>query len=300
MTEYQVESAASRMQRLVIPMSNSALLANSADLFKQGLALADQLENRMDDDQLPPPSPLRPTCDPLQVSIDPDPQLLSLGDQTILQVDAGDSHPAVAEQSPPARGSSGDTSWTQVWLERGFTKLKQKNFQGAQDNFQRACQKEPHCVEALHGLGIAQYYLANFQGAALSFREAIRLCPTQPALYCNLGTVLYRLGDSLNAVSMFQKAARLDPKDVVAYYGLGIALIHQQAYHKAIAAFRRAIALDHDHANSYYGLGYAQYCLNDLPAAIAALGKAKQRDGRYAPRYEAFLQYCLQSETPSN
>jgi tetratricopeptide (TPR) repeat protein len=87
----------------------------------------------------------------------------------------------------------------------------------------------------------------------------------------------------------------LDAKAVFAYYGLGVSLIQQQNYAKAITVFQHAVTLNFNHANSYYGLGYAQYQLSNLPAAIAAISKAKQRDPRYAKRYEAFLQQCLQT-----
>jgi tetratricopeptide (TPR) repeat protein len=290
MIDSQLNQVTEPMQRSVVRMSDPKPFASASELFKQGLALASQIEGLID--PVPSSSAVLQPTDTLTPSIGGSE---ALADLTVLQP----AHPADQSQPPSANVplDAATQSWTQVWLQRGFSKLKQKNFQGACDNFKRALENNLHCVEAINGLGVAQYYLADFQGAAFAFRNAIQLNPTQSVLYCNLGAALYKVQDFVSAVSAFQKAARLDPKDVLAYYGLGVALIQQQDYSKAIAAFQRAVAININHANSYYGLGYAQYQLSELPAAIAALSKAKQRDPRYAKRYEAFLQHCLATES---
>lgn len=195
-----------------------------------------------------------------------------------------------------SEAAESNRAWATVWHQRGLVKLKQSNFQGACDNFERALQKRPDWVSALNGLGVAQYRLSNFARAVQIFRQAIELQPNEASLYCNLGAALYVLGDFLNAVTTFQKAARLAPREIHAYYGLGISLTQVQQHNQAIAAFRRAVMLDDQHAASYYGMGYVSYLIGELPAAIAALGKAKQRNPQYARRYEKFLKHCLEQD----
>lgn len=264
--------------------STSSLVApDTSALFRQGLALARQLEEwRAQTEEI---APL--TAESSVVTQEK--SLEEAVEQTVLQ------SIAAAEPGSQCPSEPSVSSWAQVWLQRGLNKLKQKNFQGACENFQRAIEHDLHCLEAMNALGVAQYGLADFHAAVLTFRDAIQLSPTQSLLYCNLGAALYRLRDFTQAIVAFQKAIHLDAKAVFAYYGLGVSLIQQQNYAKAITVFQHAVTLNFNHANSYYGLGYAQYQLSNLPAAIAAISKAKQRDPRYAKRYEAFLQQCLQT-----
>lgn len=271
-------------------------LADTEDLLQQSLALADRLESLMDSSVNLPFN-----TDANSVSVKDDlASLDSLQDPTVFQsaVAMKASASQLALDSELSKQTHPDLSWTQVWLQRGVIKLQQGNFQGAQENFKRVLQKTPNCVEALNGLGVAQYGLTDFPGAAHSFCQGIQIGASQPILYCNLGAVHYKMGDFLNAIAAFQKAVRLSPKEVTVYYGLGVSLIQHQEYGKAIAAFQRAIALDAKDAKNYYGLAYVHYRLGDLPAAIAALGKAKQRNPEYAQPYELFLQHCLATEHP--
>jgi tetratricopeptide (TPR) repeat protein len=267
------------------PTPSQLVAPDTSALFRQGLALARQLEGWIEEKEVAAPLSTASSVAPLdglsQVA------KLSL-DQTLLQL--------AAPAEPASRPSEHSVqSWAQVWLQRGLNKLKQNNFQGACENFQRAIEHDLQCSEAMNALGVAQYGLADFQAAALTFGDAIRLNPRQPLLYCNLGAALYRLRDFVQAMGAFQEAIHLDAKAVLAYYGLGVLLIQQQNYAEAITVFQQALTLNFNHAHSYYGLGYAQYQLSDLPAAIAALSKAKQRDPRYTKRYEAFLKQCLQT-----
>jgi tetratricopeptide (TPR) repeat protein len=268
--------------------------ADTEDLLQQSLALADHLESLMD-------SSVNFSLNADLDSVSEDSAALApLQDSTVFQsVDAMKSFQSRSSLVKDlSKQTNPDLSWIQVWLQRGVSKLQQGNFQGAQDNFQRVLQKMPNCVEALNGLGVAQYGLTDLSRAVSSFRQGIQVGVSQPILYCNLGAVLYKMGDFLNAIAAFQKAARLSPKEVIAYYGLGVSLIQHQEYGKAMAAFQRAIALDAKDAKSYYGLAYVHYRLGELPAAIAALGKAKQRNPAYAQQYEIFLQHCLATEHP--
>jgi tetratricopeptide (TPR) repeat protein len=284
------------VQSLAVYMSDSGHFTNTEDLLKQSLAWANQLEGLVDS------SMNVSQADDVELVMEEDElQALSvLQDPTAAQSE----QPFQSAQSYGSHGGDSadqvdsDQSWAQVWLQRGLSKLKQENFEGAQDNFERVLQKMPHCVEAFNGLGIAQYCLADLASSVAALRRAIQIEATQPMLYCNLGAVLYKAGDFANAISAFQKAARLSPREVAAYYGLGVSLIQHQDYSKAIAAFQRAVALNSQDAKSYYGLSYVHYRLGDLPAAIAALGKAKQRNPEYEQRYETFLQHCLQQEHP--
>jgi tetratricopeptide (TPR) repeat protein len=274
-------------------------LAQSDSLLKQGLALADELDLMMEA-ETSPHSGSSGLEDPsrlfeesieedtlLQTNVDP-PSRMASSPQGSDYVESGlSSAVALAESQNP---------WAQVWLQRGFSKLNQNNFQGALDNFEVALQKKPHWSLALNGLGLAHYRLANFPEAVQAFRQAIDQDSAAAGLYCNLGAAYYLLGDFLNSVSIYQKAARLAPKEAHPYYGLGVSLMRQNHYSKALTAFRRAVALDDHHADSYYGMGYVSYQMGEIPAAIAALGKAKQRNSQYAHRYETFLKHCLQQD----
>jgi tetratricopeptide (TPR) repeat protein len=264
-------------RHLVMQSQNSDALVSTTHLFKEGLALANQLDSQRpsEGDLLEQVSEDLEDCTAIQQ--DSDLKMSQFSTTTYVQTDS-------------------DQSWTQVWLQRGLIKLKQQNFEGAVDNFNRVLQKERQSIEALNALSVAQYYLAQYPEAAASLRQAIEVRPTQSTLFCNLGVIFYRIQDFISAVAAFQKAARLDPRDVFAYYGMGLSLIHQQDYQRAISAFQRAIALNDKHAQSYYGLGYVHFQMGELPAAIAAIGKAKQRNPEYAKRYETFLKHCLEQD----
>jgi tetratricopeptide (TPR) repeat protein len=296
MMKYPVQVTQKPLCQLVMHSSDPNDLAGTSHLFKEGLALANQLESvdsvdaSIQDDQLSPhPAQLQqPTFEEEGECLD---------DFTRIQATPKVKAPQSATTTLVQLDS--DRSWTQVWLQRGFIKLNQGNLKGALDNFRRVLQKDANSVEALNALAVTQYRLNHFQDAVVSLHAAILLRPTLSNLYSNLGAVLYGSRDFLGAVASFQKAARLDPKDTFAYYGMGLSLIQQRDYRKAIAAFQRAVIINDQDAHSYYGLGYVHCQLGDLPAAIAAIGKAKQRNPQYAQRYESFLKHCLsQDDTP--
>lgn len=286
----------STAQDLMVYRAEPSHLANTDELLQQGLALADELDRLMESESAGRAS--LSTFSPSNSEMDA-PFSLFQEEDTVLQPESKPKAVRVSSlRSAKANAKTIEpgSAWAKVWLQRGLSKLKQGNFQGARDNFERALEKSPRSVSALNGLGIAQYRLANFVDAIHAFRQAIDLAPDAAGNYSNLGAALYRMGDFLNAVAMFQKAARLAPREVHAYYGLGVSLMQMQQYSQAIAAFRRGVALDDQHAACYYGMGYVNYLLGELPAAIAALGKAKQRNPQYARRYEAFLKHCLEQD----
>jgi tetratricopeptide (TPR) repeat protein len=290
--QYSPQDAKMSSQPLVIHKPNPTELGTGY-LFKEGLALADLLD-RMRPAEVSATSLHSPEYADELLPRASDYLPESMEDITAIQ--SIDTLQAPLSAKGTVVQTDADRSWTQVWLERGFIKLKQKNFEGAVDNFKRVLKKEVDSIEALNALSVAQYHLARYSEAAEALREAILLRPNQPTLYCNLGAVLYANSDFESAVAAFGKAARLDPKDVIAYYGMGLSLIQQQDYSRAIAAFQRAVNLNDGYANSYYGLGYAHFQQGDLPAAIAAIGKAKQRNPEYAKRYETFLKHCLDQD----
>ena len=285
----------STAQNLMVYRTDSNHLANTDELLQQGLALADELDRLVESGSADRAS--LSTLSPLNLEMDA-PFSLFQEDNTVLQLESKSSPSAEAfsPRASKARIVESGGDWAKVWLQRGLSKLKQGNFQGARDNFERALEKSPRSVSALNGLGIAQYRLANFIDAVHAFRQAVDLEPLTAGHYSNLGAALYQMGDFLNAVTIFQKSARLAPREIHAYYGLGVSLMQEQQYSQAIAAFRRGVALDDQHAACYYGMGYVNYLLGELPAAIAALGKAKQRNPQYARRYEAFLKHCLEQD----
>jgi tetratricopeptide (TPR) repeat protein len=291
--QYSPQDAKMSSQPLVMHKPNPNELG-AGHLFKEGLALANHLD-RVRPAQVSATPPNSPDYADELFPRASDCLAESMEDITAVQ-----SIAATLQSPLSAKGTvvqtDADRSWTQVWLERGFIKLKQQNFVGAVDNFKRVLKKEADSIEALNALSVAQYHLARYPEAAELLREAILLRPNQSTLYCNLGAVLYAYSDFESAVAAFGKAARLDPKDLIAYYGMGLSLIQQQDYARAIAAFQRAVNLNDQYANSYYGLGYAHFKQGDLPAAIAAIGKAKQRNPEYAKRYETFLKHCLEQD----
>jgi tetratricopeptide (TPR) repeat protein len=288
--QYSPQDAKMSSQPLVMHKPDPNELG-TGHLFKEGLALANYLDRMR---------PAEVSATPLDAPDYADELLPRASDcfaesmEDITAIQSIALSPLSAKETVVQ--TDADRSWIQVWLERGFIKLKQKNFEGAVDNFKRVLKKEAHSIEALNALSVAQYHLARYPDAAESLRKAIVLRPNQAILYCNLGAVLYAYPDFESAVAAFGKAARLDPKDIIAYYGMGLSLIQQQDYSRAIAALQRAVNLNDRYANSYYGLGYAHFQQGDLPAAIAAIGKAKQRNPEYAQRYETFLKYCLEQD----
>ncbi len=284
----------STAQDLMVYRADSSHLINTDELLQQGLALADELDRLMESESAD--RAFLSTFSAPNLEMDA-PFSLFQEENTILQPESNPNDVQVpALRSAKAKPIESGDAWAKVWLQRGVSKLKQGNFQGARDNFERALEKSPRSVSALNGLGIAQYRLTNLIDAVHAFKQAIDLAPAAAEHYSNLGAVFYRMGDFLNAIAMFQKAARLAPREVHAYYGLGVSLMQEEQYSQAIAAFRRGVALDDQHAACYYGMGYVNYLLGELPAAIAALGKAKQRNPQYARRYEALLKHCLEQD----
>ena len=94
--------------------------------------------------------------------------------------------------------------------------------------------------------GVTKYRLRDYQGAIADYTRAIEINPQYADAYYNRGTIKGRdLGDTQGAIADFSKAIQIDPQDASAYYNRGIAKYQKRDLKGACADWREASSLGH-------------------------------------------------------
>jgi len=123
--------------------------------------------------------------------------------------------------------------------------------------FREALKRDPGCVEAWYGLGLAHLALPEYDHAIRAFEKTVSLNRDHAPAWIGLGSACAERGWHDRAAGAFQEVVRVRPRDASAWYALGSARGQLKEIEPAVAAFRRAVEIHPDFAEAWLALGRA-------------------------------------------
>jgi predicted O-linked N-acetylglucosamine transferase (SPINDLY family) len=129
--------------------------------------------------------------------------------------------------------------------------------------------RDPHCVDALHYLGVIAHQVGQHAVAVGLIRQAEALAPANAAIHSNLGEAYRHLGRLDEAVACLRQALALRSNYPDALNSLGLALTSQGQLDNAIVCFEQAIALKSNFAEAHNNLGNAFEARGQFDRALA-------------------------------
>jgi TolB-like protein/Flp pilus assembly protein TadD len=153
------------------------------------------------------------------------------------------------------------------------------DYAGAEREFQRALELNPHYATAHHWYGILLLAMGRLDEAMAAIERARELDPLSPRINANVGLFLYLTRHYDEAIKELSKAVKLDPSHARTYDYLEWAYQQKGMYKDAVQAAQKAASLR-----------------GESPEWVAGLGRAYERGGiRAAKRLE-----LERSEAPSS
>lgn len=139
--------------------------------------------------------------------------------------------------------STADTQNAVTYFDRGFTKQKKGDLDGAMADYNQAKKLNPKDASAYNNRGNVKLKNGDLNEAMADYNQAIRLNPKYAVAYNNLGNVKLRKGDLSGAMADLNQAIELNPQYGLAYRNRGNAKRKKGDLDGAIADFNRAIKL---------------------------------------------------------
>lgn len=134
-------------------------------------------------------------------------------------------------------------------IKSAFSKLEQRNIQGAIADLDRAIQLEPQNPEAYLNRGAVRQMGGNMQGALSDYTQAIKLKPSYIIAYRNRAEIYFRTTKYKEAISDYSKLIELNPGDAGAYYGRGLATAATGNKNKAVQDLKKAAEIYRQQGN---------------------------------------------------
>jgi protein O-GlcNAc transferase len=141
------------------------------------------------------------------------------------------------------------------------------DFAAAEALFRRALARDPGCVPALGGLGLALQALGKGDEALATHEQARRLHPHDPEVLGHLGITLASLGRHGQALQVFDEALALSPCDAALLTNRAVAYNACRGHEAAEADCWAALALDPDLPQAHNNLGNALRHQGRIPEA---------------------------------
>jgi tetratricopeptide (TPR) repeat protein len=139
------------------------------------------------------------------------------------------------------------------YYNRGCPKIRQKDYQGAIADFNKAIELDPMHKLAYSNRAASKYCLQDYRGAIVVYTKTIELDPEDFSVYGERGNAKCQIQDYRGAIADYNKAIELktpglgkksSPGSAGEYYvRRGEAKYNLQDYQGAIADFTRAIEL---------------------------------------------------------
>jgi tetratricopeptide (TPR) repeat protein len=159
--------------------------------------------------------------------------------------------------------------------ELGRNKAKERDFEGAIKNFDRAIKINPDYADAYNNRATVRQELGDDAGAFEDCTNAILLKPNCPYVHNNRGIIYCKLGDYRGAQADHTRAIQLNPRYAQAYKGRGFARLRLGDLQGALKDFTQAIELNPNDALAWNNRGDVYlWELDDLPRALEDYIKA--------------------------
>ncbi len=173
----------------------------------------------------------------------------------------------------------------------GYALEKQRKYQEAVAQYQRASQLQPRLSQPYIDLGRIHTSNNHSQAALAAYEKATVVDPKGAYAFDQLGQAYFQAQDYQRALVVFQKANEADPNYAPAYGQLGLTYYVLHNYEQAIEAFKKAFDLGASKLEYYYELGLAYAYLDRCDEARPWLEKAVELEPNAEPAWEG-LDIC--------
>jgi Flp pilus assembly protein TadD len=154
------------------------------------------------------------------------------------------------------------------FIERGQTRLGERNYAGAISDFSRSIEINPYSPPAYLGRATARTYKGEFDKAIADATRAIELNPYLPAAFMTRGLALQRKGDLEKALADFNKAIELNPQDTAFYNGRAYAHYKKGDLESAYKDATAAIGIDRLNVQAYDTRGWVEFARGNTNDAV--------------------------------
>jgi tetratricopeptide (TPR) repeat protein len=187
---------------------------------------------------------------------------------------------------------------TSVFAHRdlGYALMKQRRYDDAVHQYQRASQLHPRLAQPYIDLGHLYRIRNRYKDAIAAYERATVVDPNSAHALDALGWWGYfQTGDHQRAAVVLQKATELDPTYGPAFGHLGLTYYILRNYEDAILAYKQALDLGVTELEYYYELGLSYVYLDRCEEARPWLEAAIELDNTAWPAWEG-LDLCKNKE----
>lgn len=121
-------------------------------------------------------------------------------------------------------------------VKKGNEAFRNKRYQTALDQYQKAQVKSPDSSQIRYNVGNASYELSHYRDAEQAYESVLRKVGKDEVLLArsmyNYGNVQYRLGQFDKAIGAYKKVLDIDPQDADAKYNLEFLEKKKRAFEK--------------------------------------------------------------------
>ncbi|MFA5008693.1 MAG: tetratricopeptide repeat protein [Candidatus Omnitrophota bacterium] len=171
--------------------------------------------------------------------------------------------------------SLGEVKEAQEYFQKGINYFREKKYNDAIAEFEKALKVDPNLAEGYYGLGYAYCSKNQCEASLPYFKKAIELSPNYVDAYNGMAYAYNILGKYTDTISYYLKAEKLKADNLDALNGLGYAYASIGKYEDALSYFKKAIKVNPEYAPAYSGLGALYYSLGQFLDAKENFIKAR-------------------------
>jgi len=175
------------------------------------------------------------------------------------------------------------------WINRGKTKLFNKEYLSAIEDFNTILLYKPDSDEAIFFRGLSKFYLSDYRGSKDDYSMAITIHPYVSKYYFYYflyrGRVKEKLNDFKGAMDDYNSAIDAWPYNSEEYITRGIMFIKLRKYDDAINDFNKAIELEKNNSYAFVYRGLAKQFKKLYGEAMTDYSKAIQLDRQNVEAY---------------
>jgi type IV pilus assembly protein PilF len=179
----------------------------------------------------------------------------------------------------------------QKQLELGIGYLRQRSYQRAKDNLNRALDLDPKNAEVHEAFGLLFQLEGEYELAEKHFADAVRFGPDNAKVRNSFGAFLFSQQRFPEAIEQLSKASenRFYPNRPAVFQNLGLAYLRVGDKENADYAFTRAIQLNPDQARALLELASIRYEQRNYVEAR----ELYRRHTRLSPKTPKTLLLCV-------
>ncbi len=168
----------------------------------------------------------------------------------------------------------------QELLRLGFSLMREKRLEEAQEQFEEVLENNPTSKGALLAMGGLHLRQRSYDQALANFQTLMKSDPIAAQGPLGVGQAYLGKGELDKALTNFQNAINLDPKLTQAYLGLGRVMLAKEKPEEAIQQFRKALRLDPQLSFARVGMAQAYNRQGNSDEALSELKAAQTMDAK--------------------